>query len=58
MPGPIGRIKVRNAVMTRRFHIWAASTVDEGIELLTRVPAGGRPPDGSYPRNSVNGLVE
>ena len=39
------------------FHVWAVRTIDEGIELLTRRPAGRRRADGSYPPDSVHGLV-
>ncbi len=50
--------EVRQAVAEGRFHIWAVRTVDEGIEILTGVPAGERRPDGTYPPDSVNGLVD
>ncbi len=30
---------------------------DEGIEILTGVPAGERREDGSYPENTINFLV-
>lgn len=39
------------------FHVWAIRTIDEGIELLTGRPAGKRRADGSYPPESVHGLV-
>jgi len=32
--------------------------VDEGIEVLTGVPAGKRGAKGRYPRNSINGRVQ
>ena len=41
-----------------RFHIYAVSTIDEGIEVLTGVPAGDLQPDGSYPEGTVHQLVE
>lgn len=34
------RNEVLQAVEKGLFHVWAASTIDEGIELLTGVPAG------------------
>ena len=34
------------------------SSVDEGIELLTGVPAGERAADGKFPEGSVNRRVE
>jgi predicted ATP-dependent protease len=45
------------AVAAGRFHIWTAATVDEGIEILTGVPAGAPGPDGSYPPESVHGRI-
>ncbi len=39
------------------FHVWAVETVDQGIELLTGITAGQRRADGSFPPNSVHGLV-
>lgn len=52
------REDVVEAVRSGKFHIWAASTVDEGIEVLTGRPAGRRGPDGTYPGHTINGLVE
>ena len=46
------------AVRDGRFHIWAVTTIDEGIEILTGVPAGERQVDGSWPEGSVNALVD
>jgi predicted ATP-dependent protease len=45
------------AVGTGKFHVWAVRTSDEGIEILTGVPAGERQADGTYPEGSVNNLV-
>ena len=39
------------------FHIYAISTIDEGIELLTGVPAGSKDENGKYPAGTVNYLV-
>ena len=52
------RQDVIDAVRSGNFHIWAVSTVDEGIEVLTGRPAGRRGPDGKFPEHTVNGLVE
>ena len=41
-----------------RFSLYAVRTIDEGIELLTGVPAGERQPDGTFPPGSVNFLVD
>ena len=49
--------EVIEAVERGEFHVWAASTIDEGIELLTGRLAGELQPDGAYPEGSVNRLV-
>jgi len=49
--------EVRQAVAEGRFHIYPVSTVDEGIEILTGVPAGDLEQDGTYPPDSVHGRV-
>jgi lon-related putative ATP-dependent protease len=48
------REDVVEAVRRGQFHLWAVETVDQGIEILTGVPAGERAPDGSWPEGSVN----
>jgi len=50
--------EVVQAVESGRFHVWSVSDVDQGIEILTGVPAGKPAPDGSYPEGSVNCLVD
>ena len=40
------------------FHIWAVSTIDEGLELLTGVKAGKRSKAGHFPKDSVHARVE
>jgi len=52
------RTDIVDAVAEGRFHIWPVKTVDEGISLLTGVPAGERDADGQYPPDSVNGRVD
>lgn len=52
------RHDVVEAVNQGKFHIYAVGTVDEGIEVLTGIPAGQKDPSGQYPPSSVNGLVE
>lgn len=49
--------EVVEAVSTGLFHIYAIKNVDEGIEILTGVEAGEKQPGGTYPENTVNGLV-
>jgi predicted ATP-dependent protease len=50
--------EVVDAVRSGTFHIWSVETIDQGIELLTGVPAGDLLPDGGYPEGSVNFLVD
>jgi predicted ATP-dependent protease len=45
--------EVIEAVRSGRFHIWAVSTVDQGIELLTGVPAGRLRKDDTYPEGTI-----
>jgi predicted ATP-dependent protease len=52
------RTDVIAAAEKGKFHIYAVSTVNEGIEVLTGLSAGERGSDGHYPENSVNALVE
>ena len=40
-----------------KFHIYAISTIDEGIEILTGVPAGKKDKDGKFPLGTINYLV-
>jgi len=52
------REDVVEAVKADRFAIYAVSTADEGIALLTGLKAGERRADGLFPAGSVNRLVE
>ena len=52
------RPDVVQAVRDGKFHIYAVNNIDEGIEVLTGVPAGERDPDGHYPEGSINSRVE
>jgi predicted ATP-dependent protease len=47
-----------DAVAARQFRIYAVSTVDEGIEILTGCPAGMRDEHNRYGPGTVNCLVE
>ena len=49
--------RVRNALAKGRFHIFPISTVDEGISVLTGLPAGTLGAKGAYPKGSINALV-
>ncbi len=51
------RADVVEAVGKGQFHIWAVETIDEGIEILTGLPAGEPDEKGHYPPDSVNGKV-
>ena len=46
------------AVKAGQFHIYAVKTIDEGIELLTGLPAGQRQADGTYPEGTIHHLVQ
>jgi predicted ATP-dependent protease len=50
--------EVVEAVRDGKFHIWSVETIDQGIEILTGVPAGERQADGSYPAGTINYLVD
>ncbi|MGB5323760.1 Lon protease family protein, partial [Lutimonas sp.] len=52
------KLEVVQAVKEGKFHVWAISTIDEGIELLTGVPAGKRLKNGSFSKDSVHYLVD
>jgi predicted ATP-dependent protease len=51
------REEVTEAVREGKFHIYSARTIDQGIEILTGVPAGEKQEDGSYSEGSVNSQV-
>lgn len=50
--------EVLEAVEAGRFHIYAVQTIEEGIEVLTGLPAGKRDAAGEYPSGSMFHLVE
>jgi lon-related putative ATP-dependent protease len=49
--------EVIEAVAQGKFHIYEVKTIDQGIELLTDVPAGECRVDGTYPPGSIHYLV-
>ena len=51
------RSEVVDAVVAGRFHIYAIETIDQGIEILTGLPAGERI-NGSYPEDTINYRVD
>lgn len=46
------------AVDDGKFHVYAVDTVDDGIEILTGVPAGKPDKNGNFPKGTVNFLVK
>ena len=49
--------EVVEAVKNKKFHIYAVSTIEEGIEVLTGVPAGRKDKNGNFPAGTINYLV-
>ena len=49
--------EIIEAVKIGQFHIYAVSTIDEGIEILTGVPAGQKDRNGNFPNGSINYLA-
>jgi predicted ATP-dependent protease len=49
--------EVVEAVRAGKFNVWAIETIDQGIEILTGVPAGEPDEAGNYPPGTVNYLV-
>jgi lon-related putative ATP-dependent protease len=63
----IPRLNVKNLMLKKevieaarqgKFHVYAVSTVNEALELLTSIPAGERNEAGAWPEGTVNFLVE
>lgn len=51
------RADVVDAVRAGQFNVWAVSSIDEGVEILTGLPAGEMDEKGEYPIGSVNRAV-
>ena len=49
--------EIVDAVKNKQFHIYAVSNVEEGIEVLTGVPAGRKDKKGKFPAGTINYLV-
>lgn len=49
--------EIIETVKKGKFHIYAISTINEGIEILTGVPAGNKDKNGKFPYGTVNYLV-
>ncbi len=52
------RQDVVDAATNGKFHIYPIETIDQGIELLTGVPAGEADAEGRFPADSINGRVQ
>jgi len=52
------RQDVVEAVENGQFHVYAISTIDQALELLTGMPAGEPDEEGNYPPDTVNGRVQ
>lgn len=52
------RTDVVEAVENGDFHVWAVSSIDEGIEILTGLPAGEPRDGGGWTPGSINDLVD
>jgi len=50
--------EVVEAIKEGRFHVWPVKTIEEGIEVLTSVPAGEPDQDGTYPEGTINRIVQ
>jgi len=52
------RKDVVEAAAEGKFAIYAVETIDQGMEILTGLPAGERDQDGRYPEGTINRMVE
>ncbi len=52
------REDVAEATSKRKFHVYAVKTIDEGIQILTGVPAGERDSESVFPDGTINRKVE
>ncbi len=52
------KTEVVEAVSGGMFHVWAVETVEEGIEILTGIPAGRPDARGNWPQDTVYGKVQ
>ena len=58
VPTVVLRPEVAAAIEQGSFHVWAVETIEEGIEVLTGVPAGVPDEHGSYPPDTIFGKVQ
>lgn len=50
--------EIIEAVKKKKFHVYPVRTVEEGVEILIGVEAGRKRPDGTYPKGTINYLVD
>jgi predicted ATP-dependent protease len=50
--------EIVKAVEEGRYHIYPVKTIEEGITILTGVDAGEKQEDGTYPKGTINYLVD
>lgn len=49
--------EVIDAVKAKQFNIYAIKDIDEGIEILTGIPAGKKNARGNYPKGTIHNLA-
>ena len=49
--------EIIDSVRKGKSHVYAVSTIDEGIEILTGVPAGKKDRNGKFPLGTINYLA-
>lgn len=58
VPNIAVRPEIVQAIADGKFNVWQVDTIEQGIEVLTGVPAGVRGADGLYPESTVFRRVE
>jgi predicted ATP-dependent protease len=58
VPDLMLRHDVIETVRKGQFHVYAVSTIDEGIEILTGIPAGNRDKNNRFPEGTVHCRVD
>ncbi|MCK5504201.1 MAG: hypothetical protein KAJ10_03520, partial [Thermodesulfovibrionia bacterium] len=49
--------EIIEAVLKKKFNIYAIDNIEDGIKILTGLPPGELKPDGTYPEKTFNFLV-
>ena len=52
------REDILEAVAARKFHLWPVARIEQGIEILTGMPAGGRNGTGKFEERTVFARVD